>query len=188
MVCKIMWTIMNLEKDNLKRSIFMLIRKTLFWLPKWLESRGRCSNPFSGGVFLGMWDEKLWGYSDDGIMGNKQISRYVFSWIHWLPLKLKIFLFVNRANQRCEITMEHYPDWHDALSGFHGPGGYWHVLKNGIDTYTRLGFAFLVMETNTSNIIRGLEQKYFNGLSVYVSSYRGMCFTALHYKSKKRKD
>lgn len=75
MVRKIMWNIMNLEKDNLKRSIFMLIRKTLFWLLKWLESTGGCSNPFSGGVFLGMWDERLWGYSDDAIMGNKQINR-----------------------------------------------------------------------------------------------------------------
>lgn len=42
------------------------------------------------------------------------------------------------------------------------------------------------METNTSNIIRGLEQKYFNGLSVYVSSYQGMHSTALHDESKKR--
>lgn len=43
------------------------------------------------------------------------------------------------------------------------------------------------METNTSNIIRGLEQKYFNGLSVYVFSYQGMRFIALHDESKKEK-
>lgn len=83
--------------------------------------------------------------------------------------------------------MEYYPDWLDALSGFHGPGGYWHVLKNGIGTYSRFGFAFLVMKTNTSNIIRGLEKNILMGSLFMYPHIKGCVLLPYTINPKKEK-